>query len=77
VILADVEARGDAAVRELSTKFDQWSPESFRLTGEDIEACLGALQRENWMTFDLRKLRCGASRNSEGVIKGCRGRNTS
>ena len=30
-ILADVEARGDAAVRELSEKFDKWSPASFRL----------------------------------------------
>ena len=25
-ILADIEARGDAAVRELSQKFDNWSP---------------------------------------------------
>ena len=31
-ILADIEARGDAAVRELSQKFDNWSPASFRLT---------------------------------------------
>ena len=30
-ILADIEARGDAAVAELSKKFDQWSPSSFRL----------------------------------------------
>lgn len=36
-ILADVEARGDAAVRELSTKFDNWSPKSFRLSAEEIE----------------------------------------
>ena len=31
-ILADVAARGDAAVRELSEKFDKWSPKSFRLS---------------------------------------------
>jgi sulfopropanediol 3-dehydrogenase len=43
-ILADVEVRGDAAIRELSAKFDQWSPESFRLTAREIEACLGTLQ---------------------------------
>jgi len=43
-ILADVQARGDAAIRELSAKFDQWSPESFRLTSREIEACLGTLQ---------------------------------
>ena len=39
-ILLDIEARGDHAVRELSAKFDQWSPESFRLTDADIEAAI-------------------------------------
>ena len=28
-ILADIEARGDAAVRELSQRFDNWSPRAF------------------------------------------------
>ena len=37
-IIADVEKRGDAAVREMSEKFDKWSPESFRLTEAEIEA---------------------------------------
>jgi sulfopropanediol 3-dehydrogenase len=32
--LKDIESRGDAAVRELSVKFDKWSPESFRLSDE-------------------------------------------
>ena len=41
VILADIEARGDIAVRELSAKFDGWSPSSFRLTTEEIEAAIG------------------------------------
>ena len=35
-ILADVRARGDAAVRELSERFDDWSPESFRLSQAEI-----------------------------------------
>ena len=34
--LKDVETRGDQAVRELSEKFDKWSPDSFRLTEEQI-----------------------------------------
>lgn len=34
--IKDIEARGDQAVRELSEKFDKWSPESFRLTQEQI-----------------------------------------
>ncbi|MBZ9683503.1 MULTISPECIES: histidinol dehydrogenase [unclassified Mesorhizobium] len=42
-ILADVEARGDAAVRELSEKFDNWSPESFRLSEQDIEKALSTV----------------------------------
>ncbi len=42
-ILADIEARGDAAVRELSAKFDGYEPESFRLSADAIEACLARL----------------------------------
>ncbi|MGY4803371.1 histidinol dehydrogenase [Teichococcus aerofrigidensis] len=42
-LLADVEARGDAAVRELSVKFDKWSPESFRLTPEQVQALIDSL----------------------------------
>ncbi|MFY2822434.1 histidinol dehydrogenase, partial [Ruegeria sp. MALMAid1280] len=34
--LKDIETRGDAAVRELSEKFDNYSPESFRLSQEQI-----------------------------------------
>jgi sulfopropanediol 3-dehydrogenase len=36
-VIADVRARGDAAVREYSEQFDRWSPESFRLSAEQIE----------------------------------------
>lgn len=42
-ILADIEARGDAAVRECSVKFDKWNPRSFRLSGAEIDACIAAL----------------------------------
>ena len=34
--LQDIEARGDAAVRELSAKFDNYTPKAFRLTESDI-----------------------------------------
>lgn len=37
-ILEDVQARGDAAVRELSQKFDKWSPPSFRLSKDELDA---------------------------------------
>jgi sulfopropanediol 3-dehydrogenase len=38
--LADIEARGDAAVRELSEKFDRLSRPSFRLTPSEIEGAI-------------------------------------
>ncbi|MBF9060986.1 histidinol dehydrogenase [Rhodobacterales bacterium HKCCSP123] len=39
-ILSDIEARGDAAVRELSAKFDGYEPSAFRLTPSEIEAAM-------------------------------------
>ncbi len=36
--LKDIENRGDDAVRELSEKFDKYSPAAFRLSASDIEA---------------------------------------
>jgi len=36
-IIADIGKRGDAAVRELSAKFDRWSPPSFRLGQGEID----------------------------------------
>jgi sulfopropanediol 3-dehydrogenase len=42
-ILADIGARGEAAVREYSQKFDKWSPENFRLSAADIESCVRSL----------------------------------
>jgi sulfopropanediol 3-dehydrogenase len=39
-ILADIEARGDAAIREYSEKFDRWSPASFRLSQQHIDGLI-------------------------------------
>jgi len=41
--LKDIETRGDAAVRELSEKFDKYSPENFRLSEAQIDALIGEL----------------------------------
>ena len=38
--LKNIETRGDAAVRELSEKFDSYSPSSFRLSDANIEAAM-------------------------------------
>lgn len=42
-ILADIERRGDRAVRELSSKFDHWEPGEFRLAPAQIEAAVKLL----------------------------------
>lgn len=42
-ILDDVAQRGDAAVRDLSARFDKWEPESFRLTQGEIDALIATL----------------------------------
>lgn len=42
-ILADIEARGDAAVGELSEKFDGYSPASYRLSLAEIESLIAEL----------------------------------
>ncbi|HBH00274.1 MAG TPA: histidinol dehydrogenase [Rhodobacteraceae bacterium] len=47
--LADIAARGDAAVRALSEKFDGYSPERFRLARSEIEA---AMQRVSTRDMD-------------------------
>jgi sulfopropanediol 3-dehydrogenase len=39
-ILADIEQRGDAAVRDLAAKFDGYTPASFRLSPSEIEAAI-------------------------------------
>ena len=42
-ILADIEIRGDAAVRELSVRFDSWDRESYRLEPHEIQECIDQL----------------------------------
>lgn len=44
--LADIEDRGDAAVRELSQTFDGYAPESFRLSHAQIEALISELSAQ-------------------------------
>nr|WP_240198157.1 histidinol dehydrogenase [Novosphingobium sp. P6W] len=46
-ILADIEARGDAAVRELSIKFDKWDRDDYRLTPAEIQTCIDTLSPQD------------------------------
>jgi sulfopropanediol 3-dehydrogenase len=45
-IIAAVETRGDAAVREHSEKFDRWSPVSFRLSPSELDSLVAAVPPE-------------------------------
>jgi sulfopropanediol 3-dehydrogenase len=44
--LGAIEARGDAAVREMSQTFDNWDPEQFRMSDTDIERCVDSLSNQ-------------------------------
>lgn len=45
-ILQDIEKRGDTAVRELSTKFDNYAPETYRLNEEQINNLINQLTEQ-------------------------------
>lgn len=45
-MLNDVKIRGDVAIRELSEKFDKWSPESFRLSEKQIQEIIATLPQQ-------------------------------
>ena len=46
-ILGDIAERGDAAVRELSEKFDKYSPNEFRLSEQDIKAAVSKVAKRD------------------------------
>jgi sulfopropanediol 3-dehydrogenase len=59
-ILSDVEQRGDEAVRELSSKFDKWSPKSFRLSENEIHEIISKIPKETiedikWAQAQVRR----------------------
>ena len=46
-ILADIAKRGNAAVRELSQKFDGWDRDDYRLTDAEIRDCVSQLSHRD------------------------------
>ena len=59
-ILSDIQQRGDDAVRELSEKFDKWSPISFRLTDDQIQDIIARVSDETvadiqWAQAQVRR----------------------
>jgi sulfopropanediol 3-dehydrogenase len=45
-ILQDVVQRGDVAVRDLSTKFDNWQPKDFRLRADEVDSLIASLPNQ-------------------------------
>ena len=46
-ILADIEARGDEAVRDLSIRFDKWDRANYRLSPTEIQDCIDQLSGQD------------------------------
>ena len=44
-MIADIEKRGEEAVRVYSRQFDDWDPPSFRLSDAQIQKCIDSLDR--------------------------------
>ena len=65
-ILADVDAHKDAAVRELSRKFDNWSPTSFKLAPSEVERAIGQVRKRDLDVTGSPKRRCAISHRSRG-----------
>ncbi|WP_170783349.1 histidinol dehydrogenase [Ruegeria lacuscaerulensis] len=68
--LKDIETRGDAAVRELSEKFDNYSPASFRLSPDQIDELIGQLtERElNDIKFAQEQVRNFAQAQRDSML---------
>jgi sulfopropanediol 3-dehydrogenase len=45
-VIADIRERGDDAVRSYSEKFDNWSPEQFRLTEDEIASIIAGVPKQ-------------------------------
>ncbi|HET7166161.1 MAG TPA: histidinol dehydrogenase [Pseudolabrys sp.] len=66
-ILADIDARKDQAVKDLSKKFDNWSPKDFRLSPQEIEAAIAQVPRRDLddIKFAQAQVRNFAQKQSE------------
>src|SRR3546814_18809032 len=51
-VLSDIGARGDAAVRELSVRFDGWDRDDYRLRDREKQDCLDQLSGQALQVID-------------------------
>lgn len=62
-VINDVRERGDVAVRQFSEKFDRFSPPSFRLTQEEIDAAIARVPEQT--LNDIREVQRNVRRFAE------------
>ena len=69
-VIADVRTQGDDAVRAYSEKFDNWSPESFRLDHEEIERIVATVPQQTIEDIiDVQgRVRAFAQRQRESLL---------
>jgi histidinol dehydrogenase len=70
-MLEEIAARGDAAVRALSGRFDGWEREDFRLSPAEIEACIAELSAEQLadIAFAQEQVRTFAERQKATLLE--------
>jgi sulfopropanediol 3-dehydrogenase len=55
-VIKDIELNGDTAVRKYSEKFDKWSPQSFKLSKEQINEIVSSVPRQ--VIEDIKFAQC-------------------
>ena len=79
-ILADIDARKDQAVKDLSKKFDNWSPKDFRLSPQEQgtvireHSVLGRAYGDADLAHDVRLACHGLDVNDNDFVIGLVGR---
>ena len=51
--IKNIEVNGDKALRELSAKYDEWKPESFRLTDDQIKEIVSSIPEQTKKDIDF------------------------
>ena len=69
-ILAQVEGQRDAAIRELSKKFDNWEPKNFRLNSSEIQKAISQLVKRDLedIKFAQAQVRNFAQKQRESML---------
>lgn len=70
-VIADIRDRGDVAVREYSEKFDHWTPDSFRLSNEQIAEIIARVPQQviDDITFVQSQVRAMAQKQLESLTE--------